>query len=128
MEKQRFYCKVYNDETGEAWEILVARGDVNLGLKHVLKRFPEYTGKLKAFTMLTAPDENNERNRITTVHELPLNTCFRIVRKNGTIGKNVYIRGQYDVSAKGYDCGYFNDISMNRYFKRNQLVCIDFTF
>lgn len=40
----------------------------------------------------------------------------------------VYIKGDYDRSAKKYDCGKFDNICYSRYFDGNKEVFTDFTF
>ena len=40
----------------------------------------------------------------------------------------VYVRGEYDRSARRYDCGKFSDISMSRLFSGRTMVYIDFIF
>ena len=40
----------------------------------------------------------------------------------------VYIRGEYDRSAKKYECGKFSDISYSRLIKGNTEVYTDFVF
>lgn len=43
-------------------------------------------------------------------------------------GKAVYIRGDYDRSAKRYECCRFDDINAFRMFKGEKLVETGFTF
>lgn len=40
----------------------------------------------------------------------------------------VCIKGEYDRSAKKYDCGCFHDISLNRLIDGNRTVYTDFVF
>ena len=40
----------------------------------------------------------------------------------------VYIRGQYDRSARKYECGKFSDISYSRLFAGDKIVYVGFTF
>jgi len=40
----------------------------------------------------------------------------------------VYIRGEYDRSAKKYECGKFSDISYSRLIKGDTEVYTDFVF
>ena len=130
MEKTKFYVRIHCKLTDEVFEVLVPRGDIKLGLRHVLKRYPDYEGELTVSTMLTKPqpDDNNERYRITTLRELEPNTYFKVVRQDGTVGKNVFVKGEFDRGMQKYDCPYFHDFCSSRQFKSNQRVCIDFTF
>lgn len=130
MEKTKFYVRIHCKLTDEVFEVLVPRGDIKLGLKHILKRYPDYEGEVTITTMLTKPqpNDNDERYRITTLRELAFGTYFKVVRRDGTVGKNVFVKGEYDRCAEKYDCPYFNDFCSSRYFKSNQRVCIDFTF
>ena len=130
MEKTKFYVRIHCKLTDEVFEVLVPRGDIKLGLKHILKRYPDYEGELTVSTMLTKPqpDDNNERYRITTLRELEPGTYFKVVRQNGDVGKNVFVKGEFDRSIQKYNCQYFHDFCSSRQFKSNQRVCIDFTF
>lgn len=130
MEKTKFYVRIHCKLTDEVFEVLVPRGDVKLGLRHVLKLYPDYEGELSVSTMLTKPqpNDNNERYRITTIRELEPGTYFKVVRQDGAVGKNVFVKGDFDRGMQKYDCPYFHDISASRQFKSNQRVCIDFTF
>lgn len=40
----------------------------------------------------------------------------------------VYIRGEYDRSARKYDCGKFSDVSYSRLFAGDKIVYTGFTF
>lgn len=40
----------------------------------------------------------------------------------------VYIRGEYDRSARKYDCGKFSDVSYSRLFAGDKIVYVGFTF
>lgn len=126
----KFYVRIANPNTDEVFEVLVPRGDPTLGIRHVLKYYPEYEGDLIVSTLLTKPqpDDNDERYRITTLRELKPGTYFKVVRQDGAVGKNVFVKGEFDRAIQKYDCPYFHDINSSRQFKSNQRVCIDFTF
>ena len=130
MEKTKFYVRISNPNTGEVFEVLVPRGDVKLGLKYLLKSHPDYEGNVTITTLLTKPqpNDNNERYRITTLKELEPGTYFKVVRQDGSVGKNVFVKCNFDHAIQKYDCPYFNDFCSSRQFKSTQRVCIDFTF
>ena len=130
MEKTKFYIQIHYLNTDEVREILVPRGDIKLGIKYVAKHTPENvdTVLIRQLRTKPQPDDNNESYRITTVRELKKGTYFRVVRSDGTVGKNVFVRGDYDFSIDRYSCMYYADINAERNFKSNQRVCIDFTF
>lgn len=63
-----------------------------------------------------------------TVKQLRKGTYFRVVKKNGTVGKTVYVKGDYDRSDKRYCCTKFSDISSSKGMKSTQKVTTDFIF
>ncbi len=129
METTKFYVQIVYHDNDEVREVLVPRGEVKYGVKYVAKHTPN-EGEVSIRTMYTQPqpDDNNERYRITTVRELPKDAYFRIVRSDGSVGKSVFVRGDYDFSLNRYCCMYYADISKYRNFRSTQRVCIDFTF
>lgn len=116
---------VTDTRTGEVWEVFA---------KDNLDALCKVPGGLESDPLvcpfrvkeLTTP----EGYRITTVLFIPVGEYFSLVTDHGKkpTRKTVYIRGKYDRSVKKFDCGYFNDISRNRYFRWDTLVTVDMTF
>ncbi len=60
--------------------------------------------------------------------ELKKGEYFTIKPIENPTEKQVYIKGDYDRSAKNYECTRFDDISEFRNFSGNRQVYTDFTF
>lgn len=124
MEYPHLY-QVTDTRTGEVWEVFAKN---NLDALCKVPGGPESDPLVCPFRVkeLTTP----EGYRITTVRFIPIGEYFSLVTDHGKkpTRKTVYIRGEYDRSVKKFDCGYFDDISRNRYFRRDTLVTMDMTF
>lgn len=62
------------------------------------------------------------------IKDLKIGEYFIIKPLENPTENQVYIRGEYDRSAKRYDCGKFSDISYSRMFDGNKEVYTEFTF
>lgn len=66
---------------------------------------------------------------ICELRQLPVNTYFRIVGKDGKMGKETYTKGFYNSSDKKYECAKHSDIWGNgRALKGTQKVSTDFYY
>lgn len=65
---------------------------------------------------------------VTTIKELRKGDFFTLRPLRYPTEKQVYIRGEYDRSARKYDCGRYDDISYSRLFKPDTVVYTEFMF
>lgn len=63
------------------------------------------------------------------LRQLPKGTYFRVVDKNGKVGRETYTKDDYDFSLKKYDCLKHSDYCGNgRSLKGTQKVTTDFYY
>lgn len=66
---------------------------------------------------------------VCELRQLPADTYFRIVGKDGKMGKETYTKGYYDHSEKKYECAKHSDIWGNgRALKGTTKVTTDFIY
>ena len=66
---------------------------------------------------------------VCELRQLPKGTYFRIVDKNGKVGKETYTKDCYDFSTKKFDCLKHSDYCGNgRSLKGTQRVTTDFYY
>ena len=53
---------------------------------------------------------------------------FRIVTKNGKVGKATYTKGEFDRSSKAYSCIDYEDISHEKFLKPTQQITTEFIY
>lgn len=66
--------------------------------------------------------------KVITLKDLKPGTWFTLKPYPYPIGRQVYIRGEYDRTNKKYCCGRFDDISYSRLLKGDTPVYTDFVF
>ena len=87
--------------------------------------------RTKCKTKKTTPIKkvSSDFSGICQLRQLPLNTYFRTVDKNGKVSRETYTKGLYCRSEKKYDCAKHSDIWGNgRALKGTQLVTTDFIY
>ena len=63
------------------------------------------------------------------LRQLPINTYFRTVDKNGKVSKETYTKGLYDRSERKFECAKHSDIWGNgRSLKGTQKVTTNFIY
>ena len=66
---------------------------------------------------------------ICELRQLPKGTYFRVIDKNGKVGRETYTKDRYDHSTKKFDCLKHSDIWGNgRSIKGTQKVTTDFIY
>lgn len=63
-----------------------------------------------------------------TIKELKKGDYFTLKEIEYPKDSQVYVRGEYDRSARAYECYKFSDVNSFRSFKGSKTVFTDFTF
>lgn len=63
-----------------------------------------------------------------TLKQLKKGDFFRIVTKNGKIGKATYRKGDYDRASKTFSCIDYEDICHEKFLKPTQQITTEFVY
>ena len=80
------------------------------------------------FTNIGEMKNKYETEQIARIKDIPCDTYFRKIRKDGSPYGDVMTRKSYDRSYKQYEAYYESDISRNAWFNPNTLVLVGFDY
>ena len=120
--KIQYLYKVTHAATGRSWELTA--GSCEEAKTQIVQKLLYARNELTAEALTT-----QEGYGVTLLKVLPKGSYFwKINHKTNTTQTIPYVRGEYDYSAKGYDCYKFYDVCDSRTMNGEMKVTPDVTF